>query len=431
MLGIRCKARKVKCDEKRPSCSWCESHQLPCRYTGQNLDAREPPLPSHPSAPSESGKSIDAQTEDDSSPLTILLQQESTDRRLFELSLLHYYMVHVASNFPYIDPEKGLMVHQVLAIRAAIHCPCLLFAVYALATLHILVQSRASKVDKYDIDFLEAHGIKLEDPSAWTPQGSESDDPLDLATLHYQYLDASVKAQLDALENITEANADGICMTAIFLGQMALVQHTQGVLTLGLSTYRFPTHWIHLIRSYVACLETARPFLSANSVTALITAPHEPVIIHEEALDPIHCNQFPHLIDYVRQPEGVELDDETRNVYTKACAYLGSAWKAQQNGEPWTGLSRRVYTFLYCIPPHFFKLLEEGRPRALVMMAHLFVVSKPLDGRWWLFTNVPQVNIRGIAYGLPAEWQWAMRWPLAMIEREGALPDSTPSGPTT
>ena len=66
------------------------------------------------------------------------------------------------------------------------------------------------------------------------------------------------------------------------------------------------------------------------------------------------------------------------------------------------------------VPETFIRFLEEGRPRALVILAHYFATAVKLDN--WIMGDTAQREIRGILAVLPVEWHVLMRWPLEVVE---------------
>lgn len=75
---------------------------------------------------------------------------------------------------------------------------------------------------------------------------------------------------------------------------------------------------------------------------------------------------------------------------------------------------RRIVCLGVLVPARYIELLEQGRPRALAIFAHHLAFSKAIEEHWW-FHGVADRVVHGIQSILPAEWQWAMEWPLSMI----------------
>lgn len=112
-----------------------------------------------------------------------------------------------------------------------------------------------------------------------------------------------------------------------------------------------------------------------------------------------------------------ELSEQTEEAYSVALGYIQTVHQRISQKEPWQALGRIILAFPSLVPDVFVKLLEEGKPRALVMLAHLLTSTKKLDRTWWVFRGVAEYHVRGIARLVPVEWQSMMAWPLRVLER--------------
>ena len=145
---VRCKTRKVKCDETRPQCLACSRHHLACEYdqfqhlTGQKAKTqhavRSKKAPPRQSSVTNSG------TEESETPFGILSDfygdlEEAFDpdsRRVLELRLLHYFSVVVAPTFPATESNDASSIWICEAIFLALDHSFLLNAIFAIAAQH-------------------------------------------------------------------------------------------------------------------------------------------------------------------------------------------------------------------------------------------------------------------------------------------------------
>jgi hypothetical protein len=74
----------------------------------------------------------------------------------------------------------------------------------------------------------------------------------------------------------------------------------------------------------------------------------------------------------------------TRAAYELALSWVGSLQRAIDGGEPAYVLGRRIQGFSFWVPDRFVEVLAEGRPRALVVLAHFFAAVAQVRGLWWL-----------------------------------------------
>lgn len=141
---LRCKGRKVKCDEARPVCTACQHHNLFCEWP--NLVVSYQVGPGRPA----SAKQVSGQ---DSSTKNILdlvspyakiddeeanaFRPDAEERWLLELHLLHYYLTIDATNRPlWKDPPNLRAIRTVEAMNYALRYPFLLNTIYAITALH-------------------------------------------------------------------------------------------------------------------------------------------------------------------------------------------------------------------------------------------------------------------------------------------------------
>lgn len=76
---------------------------------------------------------------------------------------------------------------------------------------------------------------------------------------------------------------------------------------------------------------------------------------------------------------------------------------------------RRLIAFAVLIPDKMIELIEEKRPRALVILANYFAVAAPRAKVWWI-GDVTRKEVEAIQRWLPGEWKDLMRWPLTMVK---------------
>jgi hypothetical protein len=131
--------------------------------------------------------------------------------------------------------------------------------------------------------------------------------------------------------------------------------------------------------------------------------------------NPQNMEPFEALVDWSRYPEP-DLDLEGRSVYERTLAYIGSVWQAILNKESPNVLFRRLVSLGILVPAPFATFLDQGRPRALVILAHHFAMAKAAEEHWWM-RGVADREVIGIQSVVPADWRWAMEWPLSVLRQ--------------
>ena len=83
---------------------------------------------------------------------------------------------------------------------------------------------------------------------------------------------------------------------------------------------------------------------------------------------------------------------------------LGSVTDAIKHNRPATELLRRLILFPYLISETFITLVQEERPRALVVLAHLFGLLARFRDRWFI-RDTGRREVLAIQAYLPRPWQ--------------------------
>ena len=399
---IRCKTRKVKCDEVRPQCGWCQDHVLVCEYPSVN---------ERHFALSESVKK---------SPQSLSLVEKAddvglyptaiVDRRSLELGLMQYYVTNVAPTFPSEDKERWLILQAECIPQESLRNQNLLDTLFAYALLHMHIQILRAGVFPRNSGFYEEQGIRLDLSSSGVRNSK-----IGLLALHRQYLDQALRGQRAVLASIDKSNADGICITAIWLAMISLVHSAQSMPG---EDYQLPIEWFVLQGSVGSCLEISRSMLTMDSATSVII--HASPGIDNRNLDFRKFSIFRSILEWQPLPPEV-MSGEDLLAYETGLAYIQTIYKRIAQGDSLKMLGRRILAFPNSAHAHFATLLEQGRSRALVMLAHLLAMSKRLEAEWWIFQNVADYHVHGMISLVPTEWRWAMKWPSDVLSSGTSL----------
>lgn len=108
-------------------------------------------------------------------------------------------------------------------------------------------------------------------------------------------------------------------------------------------------------------------------------------------------------------------DEDVQDAYLSTLNYIGGIWKAMQDRQPPGSVARRLIVFPLFVNTRFVDMVDEKRPRALVIMAHYFALLAMLRGFWWVGDAGPR-EVRAIVKELPLEWQPSLAWPLEILK---------------
>ncbi|KAK5220710.1 hypothetical protein LTR72_007332 [Exophiala xenobiotica] len=423
----RCKERKVKCTEERPSCAACGRHGVPCEYE-EAASARKAssvprrPLKSPPShrdpAPSISGSTgehgatisppsgLDTPYSDD---LYTVIPESL--RHQIELYLIHRFKSSVTPSFPSSQTPHLKDLYVWHAMDAAFDHQYLQNAIFAITALYLWT--------------CEVQQL----PESRTVQIPKAFRHVDFSQLHRAYLNLAISEERDALSSLGPSNSDALGLTSILLSIMSTCLLSDAP-TSDETEYFPPIQWLTLAGAVQTVFQAAIPFLPEGAMMSYLRASREPNFRDKNMLfDPNNAIPFSRVLDF-EDPEHPFVDHAeteptiTNEAYQGSLALIGSIYNAVRAGEPEHYLCMRVVAFGPLLPKPFVRLLAQKRPRAMVILAHYMVFVKYIDSYWW-FKGRAEKEILGIQTSLPEKWQWALRWPLAVLSRPETIISTT------
>ena len=398
----------MKCDEIHPMCSNCRRHGVTCEYgdpfvqPSNGTDNLPPPSydrASQSSASSPHGpNSPYADLEDIEHAFT------ADERRLLELRLLHHYITVVTDTF---SSEPFRQVWYLDSVRLGFEHPFLLNAIFAISSLHIVCDAGDGLRIYSDDERVQSIAKVINRPKF-------SLGNIDHAKAHRIYLNLAVRTQREAISSLNPNNADAVFLASVLLSYQALKLLPDSPSP---NVYSPPTQWLRMSSAISTVVLAARPLVQEGSLVEMTrTRLMEPDFEDRAAIfNPQNRKPFEALLNWSRYPEP-DLDFESKNAYEEALAYIGGVWQAILTKEDPKILFRRLVLLGIMVPSQFATFLDEGRPRALVILAHHFAMTKACEENWWL-QGVADREVNGIRSILPAEWQWAMEWPLLVLNQ--------------
>lgn len=411
---VLCKERKIKCGEEKPECFACKRHGVACTYS-----ATIPPR-SRPTKSIKSPSSINAY------PTTIPIQKTTPDAdnvpydqtllhishdqtRQIELFLLHRFTSIVSNTFPSSQHQEMQYVWSRDAVQLSFEHSFLQNTILAISALYAALQQMSD---------VSVRGADIPP----IPSVLES---ISFAQVHRVYMNMAVQQQRSALDGIDAKKADALGFASIMLSMMAS-KLLPGSIT-G-NEYSPPMQALYISAATGDILQSALPVLAEGSPmmrllrlggtnlgTTIEGANGEPI---PALFDPVDTGDFQPILDF-QDPANIEEQTEDSTLaYTTTLAFIQSIYKAIQRNDIEHKICRRVMYFAAIAPRNFHKMLQEKRPRALVIFAHYMSMVKRVDQYWW-FEGAAEKELRGIDSILPGAWKWAMDWPWRMVTRLG------------
>lgn len=302
---------------------------------------------------------------------------ESESRRLLEMRLLHHYILHTSPTFPASHNACVREAWTVEAPKLAIQNATVQYGMFATTALHLAKS---------------------------TPEDPE------LIAAHLKYLGLALREQRRAVAQLNIYSADAVCFTSVLITIIALAS-LEGR---PLEPYTAPMQWLEMASGSLNILSTSIMSIKDDpSAKIMMIVKGVPDLSdNNELYNAQNRADFSEILSRDRGSE--DWDEEVQEAYEKTLSYIGSIKRAISNGEHTMAILRRVFAFAMHIPRRFIKLVQEQRPRALVVLAHYFALAtKP--GYVWYIGDVPHREVVGIQKALPDEWRDQMRWPLAMV----------------
>ncbi|PBK65334.1 hypothetical protein ARMSODRAFT_978436 [Armillaria solidipes] len=349
-----CKQRKVKCDESLPFCNNCTKRGIECVW--DNSSPR-------PESTTSERSMVVAQSSSTDSSLSLWTRDDGSSD-LLTLELMHHYTTSASySLFP--DPDASAVWRTVIPQMAFDpRNRCLLQAILAFSALHI------------------------------HHEGSTSSRYAEIATDYYNQ--AKISIQLADADETADINAVLVALTLVSQYEFAISP----------TVFSHPRDWYNTmceVRRNSLKNRTEIQYSVMQSLMAAMAPPLPPSSLNE---------QFPSTLSSILSsaPDVEELHDASvRKAYEESIYFLEQAWGAHFN--------RCVGLWWYMMSNTFLRLLEQARPRALIILAHYCVMMKHVtqDGPWWVKKNWCDEAAK-IVFTLDARWTPYLGWLLSQLD---------------
>ncbi|KAM3465120.1 hypothetical protein NHJ6243_001919 [Beauveria neobassiana] len=303
---------------------------------------------------------------------------ETRERRLLELQLMNYFCFSVCSSLPGTYFPEIRQIWTVVVPRLAISYDALLHAIMTLSLRHMLCT------------------------------GCQDIAPLDTIKLyHAQYLEATLQEYRKVVVTLTTAVADAASFTSVVLSLDAFASLRDREF----GDYTAPVQWLQLCKGVTQVFRVTLQLLEGDAEANInkIVATSGPFVEPSKILCEANRNQFPALL--VRRPEDSDEDDAA---YIDTVSYIGAIQSAADAGEHMDAITRRLVIYPVLFPQRFVALLDEHRPRALVILAHFFAVAAHCQASAWV-GDIPKKEILALEGFLAPQYRHELAWPLSVV----------------
>ncbi|KAK0451297.1 uncharacterized protein EV420DRAFT_1560133 [Desarmillaria tabescens] len=357
-----CKQRKVKCDEEFPICKNCTRRCIECVW----IDT--PPY--HSLVPATSPRTPSSSPE--TSPSTITGTTGSFD--LLTLELIHRYSTTTSHTLASDPVTSNVWTTIVPKLVFDPRNQCLLYAVLAVSALHVYHTDPTA--DRYAVA---------------------------ASTYHWQAKMGLHKAETDG-----ETDIGAIFITLSLLAMYEFA--TSSIVSLSMSGWHITVRNItcEVAKIWPQLREgVLRPALLVKAPTTISTP-----------LEESFSSSLSTLLSTAHSsPDLEELHDvSVYAAYKESIRILEISCKA--SSENWNA----VAFWWTMAPKRFFRLLAEGKPRALIILAHFCVMMKRVakDGPWWARKQWG-IEAARILSALDTQWMPWLGWLLSQLDEDHAF----------
>ncbi|KAI3334292.1 hypothetical protein F4824DRAFT_468350 [Ustulina deusta] len=430
---LRCKQRRVKCDELHPSCSSCARHLVECVYQTRppacaNAKASSPGraesrMPAHSVTSTTSAGSTPeivsrgrGRTPLNAYPSDSTLVQSPHSSRFYPSPSSSHPTPHFDDAESEIDLPDGPW-RRLWELRLLHNSQTRMKPPFSEPSSPDIQQMWAEEVPDMAISYAQKQGrcsllyIELAHSALhmWTrsTDKQERDELIKLQQTYQLMCSKEQRRDVDEIPHASPKLLDYICFTAlrIVAHSLALVQ------TLSLDPWEPPLQWLYMGHGAGSVFRRASDALKAEHQTLIAKFVNsQPNMRDRDELIFGDFSQLAWLLDHPSHPTSIEaqtdqeLNDEgVRSVYEQALSYTCSVLRAIDRKEPQVAIARRLGGFAVWVPIEFSKFIEQRRPRALVILAHFMSIWLSYDDVW-IIGRAGEWQIRCIHKNLPVEW---------------------------
>ncbi|KAH8655208.1 hypothetical protein BX600DRAFT_439719 [Xylariales sp. PMI_506] len=354
---VRCKKRKVKCDERQPTCRNCTRHNVECSYTA---------------VPLNKGRS---QVAPDSMSPAIARPREASEYTIHELELLHYYTTSTCSTI-YSEPASRNF-WRVNVPQIGFTANYILQALFSLTALH-LARFRPERRDFY----------------------------LDQAMLHYNAASA-MAAPLVA--NVTAENCIPLYLFSTITSCFSLARPQEPADIIVASNKEMPS-WLYLSRGLRLLLEAHGDMLYDSSLAPLL----QPGMKLYEAW---RASKFEHgaITELEENVKDAVPDSPKRAALLHATHRLKRSFAIMYEGKhSEDDKITAIFMWLYKINDDYLNLVRNGDSEALCVLAFLSVPLRRMEHYWWVESR--GLHLMEQIYSMvDGNYRMWLRWPIEEI----------------
>lgn len=345
------------------------------------------------------------------------------DATQVELRLLHYFMGKVIESYP---DEMGFWRLRIPLI--AFEHRHVFDALLSMSALFLYRHTSDESLAGNERRPLHERAADQSDHSVFLAGKT----PQDIRRISDYYFQMAIQKQGGAIKELNKANFEAAYTVSVIISQTALFllgcsQPQDGEWSIGPLD---ETLWFRLSIGPVEVIRAWNTSTGQDVLQELGILNMKPNFRDtEELFHPDNGKPFEVLLTWAREFENINLEEQT--AYQQALSYIGLMYiQFRDQLEPPLITSRRILAVPSRLGNPFMNMVLEGRPRALVILAHVIAMMRLIeaDVRW--YKDIAQRRLPAIHGRLAPGWKKVLRWPLAILEREVGSKEPLPIPPT-
>lgn len=307
---------------------------------------------------------------------------EEKAERMLQLRLLHIFYHVISSPFAVRQSPEVESTWQMDIPQIAFEHDNLLYAIFAVSTTWLL-RSQPNNVD--------------------------------LQIRRDRYVALALQEQRQAIDQLSESNADAVSFAAVQIQLNSFAMLNERIQPIA-GGYEATVEWLKTGNGAGRIFSMAAEAAKTNSNRKFQVVLNAPPAFPSDGDDHLPYGIPPQSRDVLEgslvTKEG--LSPATRDVYEQTLRYLGILHHYVSEGKPGYFAARSIQGFAMLVPKEFTRLVEEGRPVALVVLAHFFALAAQVEDKPAWLGDAPRKAIHAISRTLHGDSDTIlqeMEWP--------------------
>ncbi|KAI0169653.1 hypothetical protein GGR52DRAFT_592216 [Hypoxylon sp. FL1284] len=364
-----CKTKRIKCDERRPRCSYCDKRRLPCSLA---------PLPSPDPSTTASASTPEAKAAQRQRPY----DEEAPSFTAADFRLFRHFAQSTAVALA--DDEASVLVWRDVVSDLAPRHPYLLHELLATAALHL----------RTTVDATEQASLA---------------SSLEQTAAEHQARAIPLFREALAARPAEEAAVPLFACSCLFVGYHFAAARDPASLLFSASSPGALAEWLVLVQGCGAVTMQHRAAIMGSALRALLGDLHTPAVA-----DLSGGSTDARLVELGHELELMQDSPERAATYTHIMVRLRVCFYLSDMAESVLDRKNAALRFPPLMSQAFTDDLGRRSPAALVVMAFWCVLLHRVEDRWWLKGRVRPLILK-IEELVPPGIVHLMQWPLEQV----------------